>query len=205
MNSVGFRSLTLSATAGLCLLMFAGAPRAEAQDCQSMLNQLLNGQPGYGSPQWGQGIADQYNSNCLGGQSQQPSSQPPAENLFDNAVTRELSALDTMLIRGQPQRQDIPLSSGTVMMQNAPAPPPAPTNYVDPFAARTFPPITESAAGPVKKYGSIWDPSQWVRLSPPAQTPPAAQTPGTQSGPCGPYAAQTGDCRAPVTGFQQGR
>jgi hypothetical protein len=131
----------------------------------------------------------------------QPSYSAPS---ISNRIMQEWAALGGMINNLQPLRQNIPLSSGLRMMETVVAPPPASIDYVDPFAARTFPPITQSTSGPVKQYGSIWDPNEWTTLSPSAvPEPPSAvpQQPAPSSGPCGPYAEQTGVCSAPVTGF----
>lgn len=162
-------------------LLCAGPERADAQDCQAILNQLLSGHPGYGSAERATALGNQYN-NCMAGQQQQApvyqqqQQQPyqlPQSDFANTPVIRELTALSTLTSRNQPLRQDIPLSSGTVMMELVPAPPPAPRNYVDPFAARSFPAITSSAAGPVRR-GSIWDPSQWVTMQPPKTNTPSS-------------------------------
>jgi hypothetical protein len=198
--------------AGFVLLFATSATRVEAQNCQVIKQQLLSG----GSDvAWALRAQDYYNRNCLGRQDQQtpppgpsnptsnpqPTYQTPTRNTLPNPLLQEFSKLGEFIKKGQPLRQNIPLSSGVKMMETVAAPPPAPTDYVDPFAARTFPAITKSASGPVRP-GSIWDRSQWVTLSPPAApSAPPTQQPSPSSGPCGPYAAQTGVCSAPVTGF----
>jgi hypothetical protein len=111
-----------------------------------------------------------------------PQEPPPQPNIFDNALTREFERLGEMLMKGEPLRQDIPLSSGLVAMQNAPAPPPAPNGYSDPFAARWTPPASANSAPHTS--GSIWDPNNAVRLEPPP--PPSAPT-GSQPGSSGIY------------------
>lgn len=189
------RSLIILALLGL------SATGVRAQDCQAVLNQLLSGGANVG---WAMNAQNWYNANCLG-QRQQPSYQPPinypvSNNDWINRRTNEFAALGNYIQKARPLRKDIPLSAGTVRMETVNAPPPAPADYADPFAARTFPPIKESVAGPVKRYGSIWDPSQWVSMSPPAE-PAGAKAPEPTSGPCGRYGSLSGVCAAPVTGF----
>jgi hypothetical protein len=214
----------LGRSAGLLLLMAICATRAEAQDCQALLRQILSG--GSNVP-WGMAAADEYNRKCLGQPTlPQPIPQPtynpptynpeqtynpqgtyeaPIQNNIANLIFQEASKLGEFIIKVQPLRENIPLSSGTKMMELYPAPPPAPTGYIDPFAAGTFPPIKQSTSGPVKSYGSIWDPSQWATLSPPAEPSTTPEQPKPSSGPCGPYAAQTGVCSGPYTGFDRDR
>src|SRR5262249_51236746 len=137
-----------------------------------------NQQPAYNPPIYNQ--QPTYNPQPY---NQQPSYPAPS---VTNMILQELATLGGMINKLQPLRQNIPLSSGLKMMDFVGAPPPAPTDYVDPFAAGTFPPITQSASGPVKPQGSIWDPSQLTTLSPPAvPEPPSTAPQQPSSGPCG--------------------
>ena len=163
--------------------------RDEARD-RNCLNQPQPNPPPYNSPSYN---PSPYNPPAI--------DVAPTDNSASMRIVREWAKLGEQIMKGQPLRQSIPLSAGTKMMETVAAPPPAPTNYVDPFAAGTFPPITQSTSGPVKPHGSVWDPSQQVGLSPPAKPPVAPQQPSPSSGPCGPYAVQTGVCSDPITGF----
>jgi len=209
----GIAAAYLMRLVGLILLLSTCVTPVEAQNCQALLQQILSGGANVA---WAVAAQQEYNRNCLGQKAQPPRSNPrrtynpspptpyqaPTPNTLPRKVMLEEAKLGEMINKGQPLRQNIPLSSGTKMMETVAAPPPAPANYVDPFAVGTFPAITKSTSGPVRPHGSIWDPSQSVTLSPPAapSAPPQPQ-PTPSSGPCGPYAAQTGVCSAPVTGF----
>jgi hypothetical protein len=197
--------------AGLCLVLATCATRAQGQNCQALLQQIISGGA---DVQWAMAAQQEYNNNCLGQRQQQPRSPPPTYNQtptynpqpngaatqkIPNKISQEWTKLGEMLMKGQPLRQDIPLSAGLKMMETVAAPPPAPTGYVDPFAARTFPAITRSTSGPVRP-GSIWDPSQMVSLSPPAAPSATSQKASPSSGPCGPYGTL---CNAPITGFDR--
>lgn len=57
---------------------------------------------------------------------------PQQNDIYNNPVMREFESLGERTMRGQPLRQNIPLSSG-VVRQEIYVPPP-PSNYVDPFA-----------------------------------------------------------------------
>jgi hypothetical protein len=207
------RKVAVVWSVAIVFLLATCVKRAEAQNCQAIMQQLLSG--GH-DVAWALRAQDYYNRNCLGRQPEtpplpqpsyptydlQPAYQAPTFDTLTNTLLQEFSKLGELINKGQPLRQNIPLSNGTKTMDTVAAPPPAPSDYVDPFAARTFPPITQSTAGPVTRRGNIWDPSNWVELSPPPRpsaTPEQRLTPAP--GPCGPYAPLTGVCSAPITGF----
>jgi hypothetical protein len=204
--------------AGLFLVLATCATRAEAQDCQALMQQLLSG----GSDvQWAMRAQEELNRNCRGQTVQPPQNQQPTyiaptynpqqnaaptQNSLPNAMLQELAKLGELT---KPPQQmlpkDIPLSSGTVKMETVAAPPPAaPTDYADPFAQSTpapgSAPMTQSPSGPVKSYGSIWDPNQITGLSPPAAPSVTPQQPSPKPGPCGLYGEL---CNAPFTGFDR--
>jgi hypothetical protein len=54
----------------------------------------------------------------------------PRDNVYNNFITRESVRLSGLIMRGQPLRQNIPLSSGVAVQQTYIAPP---AKYVDPF------------------------------------------------------------------------
>jgi hypothetical protein len=141
------------------LLSIISVDQAVAQDCAAIFQQIIHGQPGFGSPERAAALSDFYNRNCRNARPvdvpapfrperipepqivypQPPDSSiyqapPPQIDIYNNPLTREAERLGSLLMQGQPLRQNIPLSSGTVMMQNVPAPPPAPVDYKDPFA-----------------------------------------------------------------------
>jgi hypothetical protein len=61
------RIVTLLLVAALgCPITLCDIRPAEAQDCAAMLNEILNGQPGAGSPGRAQVLANIYNQNCNG-------------------------------------------------------------------------------------------------------------------------------------------
>jgi hypothetical protein len=92
---------------------------------------------------------------------QRPSFQPnygasPPFEPTNTPVMREMQALGGMLMSDAPLPQNIPLSSGLVLMHNTQAPPPAPTNYIDPFTngpgwsppAKPQAPVATTTVGP---------------------------------------------------------
>ena len=95
----------------------------------------------------------------------QPQYQPPqpSNNIYNNPLTREAIALGAMIMKDAPLPENVPLSSGLVMMQNtqAPAPVPAPANYVDPFV-----PSPSPGVGAVKLNPDL---GNAVTLQPPAE------------------------------------
>ena len=80
---------------------------------------------------------------------------PPFDPL-NTPVMRELNALSGLVTRDAILPQNIPLSGGLVLMHNTQAPPPAPTNYVDPFTngpgwsppAKPQAPVAATTVGP---------------------------------------------------------
>lgn len=165
------------------VVIFAFCASANAQDCSQYVGAKARAA-------WEGNLAlvyelDAQEKQCLSQRQQPqyapgPQYQPPPQNNFVNsAQLRELSALGGFVNRNAVLPQGIPLSSGTVMMQNAPAPPPAPTNYVDPFAARWTPPVSTNSAPHVN--GNIRDLNQVVREVPTEQAdaPPPPSNPPT--------------------------
>jgi hypothetical protein len=144
--------------AGFALLIATSATPVEAQNCEAIMRQLLSGGADVG---WAQRAQDYLNRNCSGNQPQPSIPQPsyptynpqptyqtpnPLPNYqTPNAVVQEFAKIGEFIMRGQPLRKDIPLSSGVMQMENVKQPPPAPQNYVDPFAAGTFTPPTQSS------------------------------------------------------------
>jgi hypothetical protein len=125
----------------------------------------------------GQWVADGLGYRCVPNQSQpipqfQPHySPPPQENTINNAITNELSWLGSLIRNRAPLQQNIPLSGGLVMMQNAVAPPPAPSGYRDPFGTpqATTPPPPSPSSGPVQLNPGLS--SNAVQLQPPSPAP----------------------------------
>jgi len=163
------RYLALSA-----LILVATVGAAQAQNCEAIeaRKRAMAMQCGFTCDIAGMKMLEQQYYACLAGQGQshplyqQPyQPQQPQMNALQRAIASELEFMGKIVMKGQPLRQDIPLSAGTVQMQMVRAPDPAPVGYADPFAVRTFAPVTQSNAGPVKS-GNIWDPNQWVQLQP---------------------------------------
>jgi hypothetical protein len=130
-----------------------------------------------------------------------PRNAAPTQNSTPNTALQELAALSQMLVMTQPPLpQGIPLSNGTVRQEAPVVQQMASPDYVDPFAQRT--PLSGSAptSDPVRSYGSIWDPSQSVGLSPPAAPSATPQQQSPKPGPCGLYGEV---CNAPITGFDR--
>ena len=57
---------------------------------------------------------------------------PPRDDIYNNPGTREALRLGSKIMGAQPLRQNIPLTSGLVQQEIYI--PPAPRNYIDPFA-----------------------------------------------------------------------
>jgi hypothetical protein len=64
------------------LAIFTGSASAQGIDCQALLNELLNSPPGVYTPGQAQDMANVYNQECLGQQTQyqQPQYQPPQQS-----------------------------------------------------------------------------------------------------------------------------
>jgi hypothetical protein len=171
----------------MVVLQFFG--QATALDCNAILYQIINGGTGYANYQHVLALKETYNHNCLGAhpsdlpqrygprpipQPEAPPPEPsPAED-YNNALTQAIAAeneyFGRLVMRGAPLPQNVPLSSGTQMMQNVTAPPPAPATFVDKFA-----PLTQTpGSGPAKLNSNLGD---IKTLQPPAASNPAAPPP----------------------------
>lgn len=150
---------------------------AEAQDCSQFLAAKANAaRAGDLALLY---ALDAQEKQCLAQGSYAPQPQPyqppppPINSYLNSPIFHELAALGGMINRNAVLPQGVPLSNGLVMMQNQIAPPPAPQNYVDPFAAPPSRPVVTAPAP--RTYGSIWDPNQAVTLQPPTPAVPNSQ------------------------------